>query len=60
MVAAEVAEVAVEVTVAEDGAEEEAVAADEVDSVANVTVPNLLIGTDWTAPDDVKLRRQKQ
>ena len=58
--AAEVAEVAVEVTVAEDGAEEEAAAADEVDSVANVTVPNLLIGTDWTAPDDVKLRRQKQ
>ena len=51
------AEVAVEVTVAEDGAEEEAVAADEVDSVAIVTVPSLLIGTNWTALDEVKLRR---
>ena len=48
--AAEVAEVAVEVTVAVDGA----AAADEV---TNVTVPSLLIGTNWTAPDDVKLRR---
>ena len=53
----EVAEVAVEVTVVVDGAEEEAAAADEVDSVAIVTVPSLLIGTNWTAPDDVKLRR---
>ena len=57
MVAVEVAEVAVEVTVVVDGAEEEAAAADEVDSVAIVTVPSLLIGTNWTAPDDVKLRR---
>ena len=40
-----------------DGAEEEAAAADEVDSVGIVTVPSLLIGTNWTVPDDVKLRR---
>ena len=52
--AAEVAEVAVGVTVVADGAEEEAAAADEV---ASVTVPSLLIGTNWTAPDEVKLRR---
>ena len=53
----EVTEAAVEVTMVVDGVEEEAAAADEVDSVANMTVPSLLIGTNWTVPDDVKLRR---
>ena len=58
------AEVAVDsmVVVVADVAEEEAAVAvvDEEDLVANVTVPNLLIGIVWTAPDDVKLRRQRQ
>ena len=60
VVAVEVAEVAVGVTVVADGAEEEAAAVDEADSVASVIVLSPLIGIDWTAPDDVKLKRQKQ
>ena len=58
--AVEAAEVAVGVTVVVDGAEEEVAAADEADSAANVTVLSRLIGIDWTVPDDVKLKRQKQ
>jgi len=60
VVAVEVAEVAVGVTVVADGAEEEAAAVDEADLVASVIVLSPLIGIDWTAPDDVKLKRQKQ
>ena len=60
MVAVEAAEVAVGVTVVVAGAEEEVAAADEADSAANVTVLSRLIGIDWTVPDDVKLKRQKQ
>ena len=56
----EAAEVAVGVTVVVAGAEEEVAAADEADSAANVTVLSRLIGIDWTVPDDVKLKRQKQ
>jgi len=59
VVAVEAAEVVVVIAVV-DVAEEEVVVVDEVVLVANVTVLSLLIGIDWTVPDDVKLKRQKQ
>ena len=63
MVVVEAAEVAVDsmVVVVADVAVEEAVeVVDEEGLVANVTVPNLLIGIDWTAPDDEKSKKPKR